>query len=83
MKRSEMKTKIYNALYSEAYAEDWVEQILSTVESLGMIPPYYYVPITDPFEISLVGPGPVAVKGWEPEDEKINETQDTGKVATE
>lgn len=45
MKRSEMKEKIYNALYGLTMDSDWVEQILSTVEELGMLPPGYMKPI--------------------------------------
>lgn len=69
MKRSTALGLIRGLLEGRERKEDYANEILETVEIIGMQPPWYYVPITDPFDIALVGPGPVARGGWEPEDE--------------
>lgn len=67
MKRSEMLGKIRETLEGRPRADDYAEEILSTVEQLGMIPPYYYRLITDPDDLFICGPGPISCKGWENE----------------
>lgn len=68
MKRSEMKEHIYNALCGLFMDSDWVEQILSTVEELGMLPPpiegvYDNIPTVTPTGNLDYG----WKRGWEPE----------------
>lgn len=81
MKRSEMLEQIRMTLSGQFREADWANQILTTVEVLGMLPPPWMKPLpieSDGYQYPLV-PGDFkddngiwctpGYHGWEPENE--------------
>lgn len=67
MKRSEMLQKIWDDLIGTSQEANFHEQILDTVEKLGMIPPSIENPnFQGGWNIHTY---PMYVNEWEPEDE--------------